>query len=121
MKNLLILFFITISFCIFGQTSNKSVDTNLFNEVHEKPQKNITYKIQILSSSYKDMTKFQYLIEFYKCDIEYHKSKVGKDLYRYMVEPHENTLICANMLLEEVSYNFQNPFIVVYYKNKRQN
>jgi hypothetical protein len=38
-----------------------------------------------------------------------------------MISPKENTLISANMLLEETTFNFQNPYIVVYYKNKRQN
>jgi hypothetical protein len=93
----------------------------MFNEINEKPQKNISYKIQVLSSSIEDMTKFKYLLEEYKCEIEYHKSKIGKEVYRYLISPKENTLISANMLLEETTFNFQNPYIVVYFKNKRQN
>lgn len=121
MKNLLILIFVISSCILLGQTNVNCVDTNLFNEVHEKPQKNITYKIQVLSSSIEDMTKFKYFLQGYKCEIEYHKTKVGNEVFRYLISPKENTLISANMLLEEVTYSFQNPYIVVYYKNKRQN
>jgi hypothetical protein len=121
MKNVLVLFFILTSVYIFGQTAYVSNDTNIFNGINEKPQKNISYKIQVLSSSIEDMTKFKYFLEDYKCEIEYHKSKIGKEVYRYLISPKENTLISANMLLEETTFNFQNPYIVVYFKNKRQN
>jgi hypothetical protein len=121
MKNIILFFLILSNTFVFSQTSEGVNYKNTFNEVNEKPQKNITYKIQVLSSSVHDMIKFKYFLEEYKCEIEYHKTKIGSEVYRYMISPKENTWISANMLLEETTFNFQNPYIVVYYKNKRQN
>ena len=121
MKNIILLFLILSNTFVFSQTSENVNYTSTFNDINEKPQKNVTYKIQVLSSSVEDMTKFKYFIQEYKCEIEYHKTKIGKEVFRYLISPKENTLISANMLLEETTYNFLNPYIVVYYKNKRQN
>jgi hypothetical protein len=117
MKNLLILIF-SLFICVgFSQTSCCYAENKL-DSLH---QKHTSYKVQILSSLNVDKTKFKYFIENYRCEVEHFKTKVGKDVYRYLIVPKENTLYSANLLLDEVFYHFQNPFIVVFYKGKRQN
>jgi hypothetical protein len=112
MKHLI--YFLFLSTITFGQGKLVS---NL-DSLHEK---HTSYKIQILSSSNVDKTKFKYFLEQYRCEVEHHRTKVGKDVYRYLIVPKENNLCSANLLLDEVFYHYQNPFIVVYYKGKRQN
>ncbi len=106
MRNLLICFFIFLNFFSIGQNEPKK-------------EKNITYKVQIISSDFQDSTKFKYFLEEYNCEIKRNKSKVG-DKWIYLITPKENTLYSANVLLDETFYHYQNPFIVVYYKGKRQ-
>lgn len=112
MKHLI--FFLLLSTITLGQGK-------LVSNLDSLHKKHTTYKIQVLSSSYVDKTKFKYFIEQYRCEVEYHRTKVGKDVYRYMIVPKENNLCSVNVLLDETFYHYQNPFIVVYYKGKRQN
>lgn len=106
MKKLFICLFVFISSILLGQDYSES-------------EKFITYKIQVISNNYKDSTKFKYFSNEYKCEIEKNKSKIG-DKWVYLITPKENTLCSANVLLDETFYHFHNPFIVIYYKGKRQ-
>jgi hypothetical protein len=105
-------FFLFLSTFSFGQCCSA------LDSLHEK---HTSYKVQVLSASSVDKTKFIHFIKDYRCEVEHHKTKVGKDVYRYLITPKENNLESANVLLDEVSRNYQNPFIIVYYKGKRQN
>lgn len=110
MKNtILILLFLFCTGLIHAQSISKK---------KEKCDKHV-YKIQVLSSSTIDSTKFMYFIEEYRCEIE--RVKNNSEPYRYMIRPRENNLMSANILLDEVFYHYQNPFIVVYKRGKRQN
>jgi hypothetical protein len=105
-------FFLFLSTFSFGQCCTA------LDSLHEK---HTSYKIQILSASSVDKAKFKNFIENYRCEVEHHKTKVGKDVYRYLIVPKQDNLESANALLDEVFSSYQNPFIVVYYKGKRQN
>ncbi len=84
-------------------------------------EKHTVYKIQILSSNVRDGDKFKYFTDDYVCEIVRSKSKLSGDVYRYLITPKENTLHSSNLLLDELFYYYQNPFIVIYWKGKRQN
>ena len=103
------LFFSTFSF------AQSNLITNV-DSLHEKHT-----SVQVLSASSVDKTKFKNFIGEYRCEVEHFKTKVGKDVYRYLIVPKENDLKSANLLLDEISGHYQNPFIVVFYNGKRQN
>ena len=50
MKNIILFFLILSNTFVFSQTSEGVNYKNTFNEVNEKPQKNITYKISVCIS-----------------------------------------------------------------------
>ena len=120
MKNTLILIF-SLFTCVGFSQSCASCTVAPYAQLDSLHQSHTSYKVQVLSASSVDKNKFSTYIESYRCEVEHYKTKVGKDVYRYLITPKENTLVSANLLLDELSSHFQNPFIVVYYKNKRQN
>lgn len=105
-------FFLFLSTFSFGQCCAA------LDSLHEK---HTSYKVQVLSASSVDKTKFKNFIKDFRCEVEHFKTKVGKDVYRYLIVPKENSLESANLLLDEISGHYQSPFIVVFYKGKRQN
>ena len=107
-----LIFFLFFSTFSFGQCCTA------LDSLHEK---HTSYKVQVLSASSVDKTKFIHFINDYRCEVEHFKTKVGKDVYRYLIVPKQDNLESANALLDEVFSSYHNPFIVVYYKGKRQN
>lgn len=77
----------------------------------------MTYRVQVLTSTVVDIRKFSKVIKKYRCGIEYTMLPSGKELFRYMVEPNTiNCLDSALELYEELVRVYQNPYIV-FYKN----
>lgn len=77
----------------------------------------MTYRVQVLTSTVVDIRKFSKVIKKYKCGVEYTMLPSGKELFRYMVEPNTiNCLDSALELYEELVRVYQNPYIV-FYKN----
>lgn len=77
----------------------------------------MTYRVQVLTSTVVDIRKFSKVIKKYKCGVEYTMLPSGKELFRYMVEPNTiNCLDSALELYEELVRLYQNPYIV-FYKN----
>lgn len=81
----------------------------------------VVYKVQVFSSKNLDKDIFKGFIKTHRCEIEYYKSKKYGNLYRYLIVSKEPTLYSANLLLDEVSNSYFNPYIVKYFKNKRIN
>lgn len=77
----------------------------------------MTYRVQVLTSTVVDIRKFSKVIKKYRCGVEYTMLPSGKELFRYMVEPNTiNCLDSALELYEELVRVYQNPYIV-FYKN----
>ena len=82
----------------------------------------MTYRVQVLTSTIVDLRRYGKVIKKYRCGIEYSMLPSGKELYRYMVEPKTvNCLDSALLLMEEMSKTFENPYIVFYKKGVRIN
>jgi hypothetical protein len=82
----------------------------------------MTYRVQVLTSTVVDLRRYGKVIKKYRCGIEYTMLPSGKELYRYMVEPKTvNCLDSALLLMEEMSKTFENPYIVFYNKGVRIN
>lgn len=112
MKYIIFLLFVSLN-PIFGQKI-------IFDNHNEAQKEKITYKVQVFSSKSINKDNFKHFIKTNRCEIEYVKIN-GEDLYRYLIIPNENNLISANKILDDVSKYYLNPFIVQYYKNKRNN
>lgn len=116
-----ILFFLFLaSSFLYGQENYVMVDNQDPKSLKIATEK-ITYKIQVLSSNWIDMDKFKNWMQTNICEVEYYKNKVGREYFRYLITPSESGLPAANKLLDSLTSDFMNPFIVVYYKGKRQN
>lgn len=77
----------------------------------------MTYRVQVLTSTVVDIRKFSKVIKKYRCGVEYTMLPSGKELFRYVIEPKIiNCLDSALELVEEMGKTFENPYIV-FYKN----
>jgi hypothetical protein len=77
----------------------------------------MTYRVQVLTSTVVDIRKFSKVIKKYRCGVEYTMLPSGKELFRYVIEPKIiNCLDSALELVEGMGKTFENPYIV-FYKN----
>ncbi len=119
-KIFVILILILVSNLVFSQKRiTYNADSN--RKIDSLHKSNVEYKVQILSSTYIDSGKFKHYFDTHRCEVEFFRTKENKEVYRYLIFPDENSLESANILLDQLSKDFLNPFIVQYNKGKRIN
>lgn len=119
MKQILILMLLSGSIYSQGVRYTNLLDPNIMNigYLDSLNKGDMTYKVQVITSTVVDIKKYGRVIKKYRCGIEYTMLPNGKELYRYMVDPEViNCLESALDLVEEMGKTFENPYIV-FYKN----
>jgi hypothetical protein len=119
MKQILILMLLSGSLYSQGVKYINLLDPNISNVgyLDSLNKGDMTYRVQVLTSTVVDIRKYGKVIKKYRCGIEYTMLPSGKELYRYMIEPKTvNCLESALELVEEMVKTYENPYIV-FYKN----
>ena len=124
MNKILLMMLLSGSLYSQGVKYTNLLDPNIMNMgyLDSLNRGDMTYRVQVLTSTVVDLRRYGKVIKKYRCGIEYSMLPSGKELYRYMVEPKTvNCLDSALLLMEEMSKTFENPYIVFYKKGVRIN
>ena len=119
MKKILLMMLLSGSLYSQGVKYTNLLDPNISNlgYLDSLNRGDMTYRVQVLTSTVVDIRKYGRVIKKYRCGIEYSMLPSGKELYRYMIEPRTiNCLESALELLEVMVKTYENPYIV-FYKN----
>ena len=115
---------------IGGSVYSQGIDcSNLFNPTNKNihlldsiHMGEMTYRVQVLSSSYVDKNKFGKYLKTHRCEVDYCMLPSSKEVYRYNIAPTiVNSYTEALKLMEVLNKTYENPFVVMYHKGKRIN
>ena len=113
-----------------GSLYSQGIDcSSMFNPTNKTIQlidslnmSEMTYRVQVVSSSYVDRNKFGKYLKTHRCEVDYCMLPSSKEVYRYTIAPTiVNSYNEALKLMEVLNRTYDNPFVVMYRKGKRIN